>query len=127
MKKFIIPLLVVLLFSNCKTKPAAPTGLITEKAMVVSAREEASKIGVEIMKKGGNAFDAMVAMEMSLVVAYPFAGSIGGGGFMVYRKADGTIGGIDYRGGNRCWCTWHCSRNYRGSQEIWKIILRRNF
>jgi len=97
MKKFIVPLLAILLFVNCKQQPAAPTGLVTEKAMVVSAREEASAIGVEIMKKGGNAFDAMVAMEMSLVVAYPFAGSIGGGGFMVYRKADGDVGGIDYR------------------------------
>lgn len=65
--------------------------------MVVSAREEASKIGVEILKKGGNAFDAMVATEMALVVAYPFAGNLGGGGFMVYRKADGDVGGLDYR------------------------------
>lgn len=97
MKKFIIPILAILLFINCRKAPVIPTGLVTEKAMVVSAREEASAIGVEIMKKGGNAFDAMVAMEMSLVVAYPFAGSIGGGGFMVYRRADGDVGGIDYR------------------------------
>lgn len=74
-----------------------PTGLVTEKAMVVSAREEASQIGVEIMKKGGNAFDAMVATEMALVVAYPFAGNLGGGGFMVYRRANGEVGGLDYR------------------------------
>lgn len=88
---------LLLLFVNCKTRPAAPTGLVSEKAMVVSAREEASKIGVEIMKKGGNAFDAMVATEMALVVAYPFAGNLGGGGFMVYRKADGDVGALDYR------------------------------
>ena len=75
----------------------AQTGLITQKAMVVSAREEASKIGVEIMKKGGNAFDAMVATELALAVAYPYAGNIGGGGFMVYRKANGEIGSLDYR------------------------------
>tara|TARA_B100001750_G_scaffold231123_1_gene228846 strand:+ start:682259 stop:683800 length:1542 start_codon:yes stop_codon:yes gene_type:complete len=49
------------------------------------------------MKKGGNAFDAMVATEMALVVAYPFAGNLGGGGFMVYRKSDGDVGGLDYR------------------------------
>ena len=78
-------------------KTEAQMGLITSKAMVVSAREEASKIGVEIMKKGGNAFDAMVATELALAVAYPYAGNIGGGGFMVYRKAVGDIGAIDYR------------------------------
>jgi len=97
MKKILLLSTILLLFINCKQKPAAPTGVVADKAMVVSAREEASKIGVEIMQRGGNAFDAMVAMEMSLVVAYPFAGSIGGGGFMVYRKADGDVGGIDYR------------------------------
>jgi gamma-glutamyltranspeptidase/glutathione hydrolase len=70
---------------------------VAEKAMVVSAREEASQLAVNIMKKGGNAFDAMVATELSLVVAYPFAGSVGGGGFMVYRKNNGEVGGIDYR------------------------------
>lgn len=97
MKKILVLSFALLVFINCRQKPAVPTGVVADKAMVVSAREEASKIGVEIMQKGGNAFDAMVAMEMSLVVAYPFAGSIGGGGFMVYRKADGAIGGIDYR------------------------------
>ena len=75
----------------------AQTGLIANKAMVVSAREEASKIGVEIMQKGGNAFDAMVATELALAVAYPYAGNLGGGGFMVYRKANGEIGSLDFR------------------------------
>ena len=65
--------------------------------MVVSARAEASEIGTQILKAGGNAFDAMVATELALVVAYPFAGNIGGGGFMVYRKANGSTGAIDYR------------------------------
>nr|WP_235890173.1 gamma-glutamyltransferase [Flavobacterium gawalongense] len=74
-----------------------PTGLVVDKAMVVSAREEASKIGVEIMNKGGNAFDAMVATELALAVAYPYAGNLGGGGFMVYRKANGETGTLDYR------------------------------
>ncbi len=96
-KKLTLLLILSLLFVQCKQAPVMPTGLVSEKAMVVSAREEASKIGVEIMKKGGNAFDAMVATEMALVVAYPFAGNIGGGGFMVYRKANGDMGGLDYR------------------------------
>lgn len=95
MKKTILILcFLTFLISN---KTIAQTGLISDKAMVVSAREEASKIGVEIMKKGGNAFDAMVATELALAVAYPYAGNIGGGGFMVYRKANGEIGSLDYR------------------------------
>ncbi|MBC3847735.1 gamma-glutamyltransferase [Winogradskyella echinorum] len=72
-------------------------GLIAKKAMVVSAREEASKIGAEILKQGGNAFDAMMATEMALAVAYPYAGNLGGGGFLIYRMADGTKGALDYR------------------------------
>ncbi|MDT0607676.1 gamma-glutamyltransferase [Croceitalea rosinachiae] len=96
MRKLIL-FLFLIPFINCKKAPVIPTGEIAEKAMVVSAREEASKIGVEIMQKGGNAFDAMVATEMALAVAFPFAGNLGGGGFIVYRKADGAIGGLDYR------------------------------
>jgi gamma-glutamyltranspeptidase/glutathione hydrolase len=97
MKKIII-LLCVITF-GCKTQKIAvqPTGLLANKAMVVSAREEASKIGVEIMKKGGNAFDAMIATELALAVAYPYAGNLGGGGFMIYRKANGEKGTLDYR------------------------------
>lgn len=89
-----------LLLFSCAEKPQSreiQRGLIAEKAMVVSAREEASKIGIEIIQKGGNAFDAMMATEMALAVTYPFAGNLGGGGFMVYRMADGTVGSIDYR------------------------------
>jgi gamma-glutamyltranspeptidase/glutathione hydrolase len=93
----------LILSTSCKNneKPADVVinkrGLITEKAMVVSAREEASKIGVEILKQGGNAFDAMMATEMALAVAYPYAGNLGGGGFLVYRLADGSKGALDYR------------------------------
>lgn len=96
MKKitFLFAFLSIAGFAQEGTKP---TGLVTSKAMVVSAREEASKIGVEIMKKGGNAFDAMVATELALAVAYPYAGNLGGGGFMVYRRANGEVGSLDYR------------------------------
>ncbi|GAB2191183.1 gamma-glutamyltransferase [Sessilibacter sp. MAH2] len=76
---------------------AKPTGLIANEAAVVSARIEASEVGLEILKKGGTAFDAMVAVEMALAVAYPFAGSPGGGGFVVYRQADGSVGALDFR------------------------------
>ncbi|KGL63028.1 gamma-glutamyltransferase [Polaribacter sp. Hel1_85] len=99
MKKIILLFILSLLLVNCKTVPKKErvTGLVTQKAMVVTAREEASKIGAAVLKKGGNAFDAMVATEMALAVAYPFAGNLGGGGFMVYRKNDGEIGALDYR------------------------------
>ena len=84
-----------LLTSNGQS--SSPKGLVADHAMVVSAREEASKIGIEILKQGGNAFDAMMATEMALAVTFPFAGNLGGGGFMVYRMADGRIGSLDYR------------------------------
>ena len=96
MKKVIFAICIAIIYL-VPVVSSAQRGLITQNAMVVSARAEASKIGVEIMKKGGNAFDAMVATELSLAVAYPYAGNIGGGGFMVYRKANGEIGSLDYR------------------------------
>ena len=84
-------------FLTSKGQSTSSQGLVADRAMVVSAREEASKIGVEILKQGGNAFDAMMATEMALAVTLPFAGNLGGGGFMVYRMADGQIGSLDYR------------------------------
>jgi gamma-glutamyltranspeptidase/glutathione hydrolase len=95
--KVISLLFLLLLFTECRKQPAKATGLVTNKAMVVSAREEASAVGVAILEKGGNAFDAMAGTELALAVAYPFAGNLGGGGFMVYRKKNGDIGAIDYR------------------------------
>ena len=82
-------------FLTGKGQSSSPKGLVADHAMVVSAREEASKIGIEILKQGGNAFDAMMATEMALAVTFPFAGNLGGGGFMVYRMADGQIGSLD--------------------------------
>jgi gamma-glutamyltranspeptidase/glutathione hydrolase len=101
MKYIYLTLLLFLL--ACRSEPpkilekAPEIGLITENAMVVSAREEAAKIGLEVLQKGGNAFDAMVATEMALAVAYPVAGNLGGGGFLVYRTQYGEIGSFDYR------------------------------
>jgi gamma-glutamyltranspeptidase/glutathione hydrolase len=99
MKKLLLFLSLSLLLIHCKNSSTEEkiTGLIAEKAIVVSAREEASKIGTEILKKGGNAFDAMIATELALAVSYPYAGNLGGGGFMVYRKNNGEIGALDYR------------------------------
>lgn len=102
MKQFLTILLIAFIAFSCKKTAdkvikKRKIGLVTKNAMVVSARIEASKIGSDILKQGGNAFDAMVATELALAVAYPYAGNIGGGGFMVYRKNDGSIGALDYR------------------------------
>ena len=64
---------------------------------VVSARKDASDIGVQVMKDGGNAFDAMIAVQLALSVSHPTAGNISGGGFMVYKLSDGTDGSLDFR------------------------------
>ncbi|UJP64201.1 gamma-glutamyltransferase [Mongoliitalea daihaiensis] len=93
-------LLLFFLFFSCQQKDKLSLderGVIATQAMVVSARTEASTIGLLMLEKGGNAFDAMAATELALAVAFPFAGNLGGGGFMVYRLADGQIGSIDYR------------------------------
>jgi gamma-glutamyltranspeptidase/glutathione hydrolase len=103
MKKLNLLLLLCCLSLSAQKKtgttqnPNPDSALTARKAMVVSAREEASRIGLEIMRKGGNAFDAMIATELALAVAYPYAGNIGGGGFMVYRKANSIKGSLDYR------------------------------
>ena len=103
MKKTGLLIVMLILFFSCKNVGNTPfvdetkRGLIVDSAMVVSARAEASKIGADILKMGGNAFDAMAATQLALGVAYPYAGNIGGGGFMVYRMADGEIGSVDFR------------------------------
>jgi len=67
------------------------------KAMVASVQPEASKVGVEIMKGGGNAVDAAVAVGFALEVVYPEAGNIAGGGFMLFRESTGEVRFLDYR------------------------------
>ena len=103
-KHALLSLCILLCFWQCDSpkkeisqSTTSVLGVISQKAMVVSAREEASKIGSEIMQQGGNAFDAMVATEMALAVCYPNAGNLGGGGFMVYRTRRGEVGALDYR------------------------------
>ena len=68
-----------------------------KNGVVVSAHPEASKVGVEILKQGGNAIDASIAVQFALAVVYPNAGNIGGGGFLVYRDNKGNVDALDYR------------------------------
>ena len=86
--RYLPALIVFFLFVSCGNE-YTPT--------VVSARKDASDIGVEIMKKGGNAFDAMIGVQLALSVSHPTAGNIAGGGFMVYKLKDGTDGTLDFR------------------------------
>ena len=86
--RYLLSLIVFFLFLSCGNE-YTPT--------VVSARKDASDIGVEIMKKGGNAFDAMIGVQLALSVSHPTAGNIAGGGFMVYKLKDGTDGTLDFR------------------------------
>ncbi len=90
---------IILLFSFLLTLRVLASGdlVYAENGMVVSANEIASHVGVEILRKGGNAVDAAVATGFTLAVTYPSAGNLGGGGFMVLHLADGENTIIDFR------------------------------
>lgn len=77
--------------------PAGAGAVFASHAMVASDNRIASEVGVEIMREGGNAVDAAVATGFALAVAYPEAGNLGGGGYMVIRLADGRVAALDYR------------------------------
>ncbi len=91
LKFLFIIYLILIHFLGCTNLKDEPI------AAVVSARKEASDIGIAIMEKGGNAFDAMIATDLALSVCYPNAGNLAGGGFFVFRKANGEKGSLDYR------------------------------
>lgn len=99
-----ILVLIILTFSvGCKVsnenKPlyTITKSFMADSAMVVSAHPLATAIGLNIIKSGGNAVDAAIAVQFALAVCYPGAGNIGGGGFMVYRSKEGEINTLDYR------------------------------
>jgi gamma-glutamyltranspeptidase/glutathione hydrolase len=97
MKRLIVLLLSVNLLASCTDKKEKINGLIADSAMVVSAHPLASNIGLAILKKGGNAVDAAIAVQFALTIAFPEAGNIGGGGFMLARMNDGMVSALDYR------------------------------
>src|SRR5688572_7567287 len=91
----------LLMFLACQlsgtSQPTKERGLLADSAMVVCAHPLASKVGIEILKKGGNAIDAAIAVQFALAVVYPSAGNIGGGGFLLYRDTLGKSYVLDFR------------------------------
>ncbi len=79
------------------TLPEIQKTKIGASTMVVSAHPLASEVGLDILRKGGNAIDAAIAVQFALAVVYPVAGNIGGGGFMIYRPANGPVRTLDFR------------------------------
>ena len=107
-KMFFLFLLPVLFEISCSTTKTPTTlvdqykydtqkKIVCENGAVVSAHPLASKVGLAILKMGGNAVDAAIATQLALAVVYPNAGNIGGGGFMVARLKEGKLVAIDYR------------------------------
>ncbi len=93
--------IVVLYFQSCSipepSEEESTQRLVTDSAMVVSAHPVASEVGVAILRAGGNAVDAAIAVQFALAVVHPSAGNLGGGGFMVVREKDGKTNSLDFR------------------------------
>lgn len=87
----------IILFISAGNATYASEPSRSKKGMVVTAEPLATKVGAQILKKGGNAVDAAVAVGFALAVTYPTAGNLGGGGYMVIHLKDGTQTTIDYR------------------------------
>ena len=87
----------VLAASSLLTHAASIAPVVAQHGMVVSAQHLATQVGVDVLKRGGNAVDAAVAVGYALAVAYPAAGNLGGGGFMTLQLADGRKTFIDFR------------------------------
>src|SRR5277367_6195731 len=92
MRRF-TPLIALVLAVNMSARQPVHA----RKAMVVTQEPTAADVGVAVLKSGGNAIDAAVAIGFTLAVTHPFAGNIGGGGFMLIRLADGRTTFIDFR------------------------------
>ena len=90
-------LVLVLLFVAEAGRAASTAPVAAKHGMVVTAQQHATRIGVEVLRNGGNAIDAAVAVGYALAVVYPAAGNLGGGGFMTLQLADGRKTFIDFR------------------------------
>lgn len=103
-KSLLVHALLLVLFSpslsllgSSRAFAASREPVRAQRAIVASTSEIASRVGVDILKRGGNAIDAAIAVAFALTVTHPAAGNLGGGGFMMIRLKDGRTTAIDYR------------------------------
>ncbi|MEM9897195.1 MAG: gamma-glutamyltransferase, partial [Bacteroidota bacterium] len=89
--------LLIACSSTKNTQEETVVGPFGQQAMVSTAHPLATKVGVRILREGGNAFDAAAAVKFALAVVFPRAGNLGGGGFAVYRQSSGEAGSLDFR------------------------------
>lgn len=103
MKILILKFAIIVLAAGCGTGSNIPFSYLNVKeavgknGAVASAHPLASEVGINVLKDGGNAIDAAIAIQFALAVVYPQAGNIGGGGFLVYREKNGNAYTLDYR------------------------------
>jgi len=103
MNKISAALIAIIIFCGCNPEKGTKNGISVGKSLdslkagVACAHPLAAEIGAQVLKKGGNATDAAVAIQWALAVCYPEAGNIGGGGFMVMRRNDGLAASLDFR------------------------------
>jgi gamma-glutamyltranspeptidase/glutathione hydrolase len=93
--------LLIALVANVALAPSAPAAsrrpVVGARGMVVAPEREAAGVGLEVLRRGGNAVDAAVATAFALAVTFPRAGNLGGGGFLLYRAPDGSHAALDFR------------------------------
>jgi gamma-glutamyltranspeptidase/glutathione hydrolase len=97
MNRISLLLFASLLLVACEQPAKKIQGKTASKAMVVCAHPVAAAVGKNILQQGGNAIDAAIATELALMVTFPEAGNIGGGGFLVYRDHSGSTAALDFR------------------------------
>src|SRR3954454_8344075 len=97
LRRRFLPAIVSILLLQSLALAAGFDPVHGKRVMVATVHEEASRVGVALLRSGGNAVDAAVGVGFALAVVHPAAGNIGGGGFMLYRTASGEVHFVDYR------------------------------